>query len=46
MRYEQDTYDDDLGTQISATTEEGLFHEIHELQMEEQEELGKVTIFK
>ncbi|XP_074628449.1 uncharacterized protein LOC141886248 isoform X8 [Acropora palmata] len=46
VRYEQDTYDDDLGTQISETTEEDLFHGIHELQMEEQEATERVTIFK
>ena len=46
VRHEQDSYDDDLGAQISETTEEDLFHGIHELLMEEQEELDKVTIFK
>ena len=46
MRYGQDTYKDDVGAQISETTEEVLFHGIHEPQMEGQEELDKVTIFE
>ena len=45
---EQGSSDDDLSAQIiiSETTEEDLFHGIHELLMEEQEELDKVAIFE
>lgn len=46
VQYEQETYDDDLGAQISETMKEDLFHGIHELEMEEREELDKVTIFE
>ncbi|XP_015750317.1 PREDICTED: uncharacterized protein LOC107330190 [Acropora digitifera] len=44
--YDQGRYDDDLSAQISETTEEDLFHGIHELPMKEQEELEKVAIFE
>ena len=44
--YDQGRYDDDLSAQISETTEEDLFHGIHELPMKEQEELDKVAIFE
>ncbi|XP_015776085.1 PREDICTED: uncharacterized protein LOC107354153, partial [Acropora digitifera] len=44
--YEQGSSDDDLSAQISETTEEDLFHGIHELLREEQEELDKVAIFE
>ena len=44
--YKQDTYDDDLGGQISETTEDDLSHGIYELKMEEKEEPDKVAIFE
>ncbi|XP_044180813.1 uncharacterized protein LOC114963733 [Acropora millepora] len=44
--FKQDTYDEDLGGQISETTEEYLSHGIYELQMEKQEQPDKVAIFE
>jgi len=44
--YEQGSYDDDSSGQTSETTEEDLSHEIHEPQLEDQEEPDKVAIFE